>query len=416
MPLDPNIILGVQQPKFDNPLDVMGKAMAYKSLVTRNQTEGLQAQQAQQEFNDNQALRTATENNIKVGPDGSRTLDQKGMLDELGTTSPSLVPKVALQQHALVIEAQNQAIANKAKQFEMSGQLAGSVKDQATLDSAHQAAQAMGLDTSMIPTTYDPNSTPSLMAGIQKRALSAKDQAENQLKQQDMGIKEKELNLSLQKNQAEQVQQTLGALQSARGNKAVQQAESDIYAGAKVNTLVNQAKDKNGNLNPNLLNMTKVRLIAMETGKIATGGAPTMDETHGLTPGGVPQWLSEAAEKVHNSPTPANAGAFVKQLQQYSNGVVEDAKGVVRTNYQGILETKKPWLPPGAYDTMNQQFIGRLNGDVAPGSEWGLTKSGGKSGSGSKGDDSAPAIHPALQGKSIAELQAMKAAMLNANK
>ena len=77
--LDPSIIMGAQPVQIANPLDQAVKAMTLRDLSMRSQTQQIQNQQAQQDFSDNQALRSATANNTKVDADGNPTVDRAGM-------------------------------------------------------------------------------------------------------------------------------------------------------------------------------------------------------------------------------------------------------------------------------------------------------------------------------------------------
>src|SRR5205807_1996093 len=108
----------------------------------------------------------------------------------LGTTSPSLVPKAAMSFAQQDMEIQNQKFKNQAEKMAMAGQLAGSVTDQNSLDNLHKTATAMGLDTTPIPTQYDPVETPKIMANLQNRALTAQQQLEMQAKQTGLTIEQ----------------------------------------------------------------------------------------------------------------------------------------------------------------------------------------------------------------------------------
>ncbi len=198
MPLDPSIIMGAQPVQMQNPLDMAMKAMTMRDLSQRGQIQGVQLQQAQQQFNDEQTMRTAKNKNTKVGPDGSIGLDKDGMLKDLANSqNPSLAVLANQQLAQQSNELQNNMMANRAKQMEFVGQLAGSVQDQKSLDQAHQTAQAMGLDTSMIPNVYDPRETPAIMSQIQQKALTVQQQTENAIKQKQAENEGKKLDVEL---------------------------------------------------------------------------------------------------------------------------------------------------------------------------------------------------------------------------
>lgn len=200
MSLDPNIILGVQQPKFDNPIDAMGKMMALKSLATKSQTEGLQAQQAQQEFNDSQALKDATSANTTIDKTGKAVTDQGAVIKSLASSSnPSLAAKQQLLYNSQNLALQGQQMKTLSDNMDFTAKLASTVHDQPSLDQAHQTAQSVGKDTSQIPTTWDPNETPKLLAPIIKNAMSIKDQADLKIKQQEADNKKQELAMEYHK-------------------------------------------------------------------------------------------------------------------------------------------------------------------------------------------------------------------------
>lgn len=199
MPLDPNIILGVKPLEIQNPLDAMGKMMAMRSLATKSQTEGLQAQQAQQEFNDQQALRNAKANNTKVNSDGTVATDQQGILKELGTTAPSLVSQVNVQQRSQAMDAQNQQIKNYSEKMGMAAQLSAGVKDQPSLDQLHKTMEDLGVQTTQVPTVWDDKSSPAVMQDLTNMALTAQQRAENQIKQQEADNKKQELAMEYHK-------------------------------------------------------------------------------------------------------------------------------------------------------------------------------------------------------------------------
>lgn len=90
MELDPNIILQAKGPQFDNPMDLQAKALQIRHL-------GLQTQAEQQDYQDNQTLRSLYQKNS--GPSG---LDQPGFMKD--AYSAGLGAKaVALQQAQLGI-------------------------------------------------------------------------------------------------------------------------------------------------------------------------------------------------------------------------------------------------------------------------------------------------------------------------
>lgn len=214
MPLDPNIILSGKAPEIQNPLDAMSKAMAFRSLVSRSQTEDLQARQAQQEFSDNQALRTAMNNNTSIDPNGNYNVDRQGVFKSLAQSNPSLVPKVAQQFAATDMEMQKQHLATMRGKMEMTGQLLGGVTDQKSYDNALSQIKSMNGDISQLPPQYDPGAVHS----AQMWAMNAKDQVEAQAKQQGLDIEKTKADNENQKVKLEMFK-TFGAGGSGGGVK-----------------------------------------------------------------------------------------------------------------------------------------------------------------------------------------------------
>lgn len=171
--LDHNIILSGKAPEFDNPLDVANKALTMKGLMQRNQ-------QAQEERDQVKAIDSAFKNNVTVGADGTTALNRKGVMSDLWRASP---------QKALETEkgwAEQDAAAEKAKlekvtrDVNLTGQLLGTVTDQASYERALAEAKALGIaNVESMPPAYDPK----YIRGMQERALSVGEQLAQKWKQ-----------------------------------------------------------------------------------------------------------------------------------------------------------------------------------------------------------------------------------------
>jgi hypothetical protein len=147
-------------------------------------------------------------------------------------------------------------------------------------------------------------------------------------------------------------------LESARGNPAARQAESDIYAAQKANSLANLYGDPN-NLNPQM-----VQLLHGEIAKIAQGGSPTMSELQGLDEKTLVSKFGRIYQEFMNNPTKANAGAFVKQYQDYANQVTKDAQKQIHDRYGRIIETNKNRLSEDDYKHLNDNYVNRFNEEM----------------------------------------------------
>lgn len=158
----------------------------------------------------------------------------------------------------------------------------------------------------------------------------------------------------LDKNQKDAYFQTSQLLETARGNPAVAQAEKDIYAADKAKSLANLYGD------PNKLSPQMSQLLASEVAKIASGGSPSIHELEGLTPTTLQSGLAGITQKLTNDPTPANAGAFIKQYQDYANALTRDAQKTISDRYGRILESRKPYLGDEGYGNLKAQYLDRF--------------------------------------------------------
>lgn len=156
------------------------------------------------------------------------------------------------------------------------------------------------------------------------------------------------------KNQNNAWNKTQSMLESARGNPAASQAEKDLYASQKANTLFNKYSD------PNQMSNQETQLYATEIAKMASGGVPSIHELQGLNPNTLPASLSSIASKYANEPTSANAGEFMKRFKSYSDGLATDAQQVIQDKYGRVIETNKDAIGPRHYAQAKDQYINRF--------------------------------------------------------
>lgn len=150
--------------------------------------------------------------------------------------------------------------------------------------------------------------------------------------------------------QQQALSQTIGVLESARGNPEVSQALRDRYAASKALPLINK-------YDPNNLSPQQVSLVASELSKIATGGVPTHAEMQALTPNTLASKFASIAQMVINKPTPANAGAFLKQYKDYLTDLQQNAQNVVRDKIGRVIETNKNRLGEENYNSLKEQYL-----------------------------------------------------------
>lgn len=200
---------------------------------------------------------------------------------------------------------------------------------------------------------------------VTPREFMGKDQGLNEAQKEALNRQSQEkqaqarADIAATNNASKNAQNAVQLLETSRGNPAAQQAERDLYAAAKANSLVSLYPD------PNKMPQQQVQLLVQELGKIASGGTPTMHELDGLTPNTLTGKLASQYSRLVDKPTAANAGAFIQEYQRYSNALSYDAQNEVKNRYSRILESKRPTLSRSEYDNLKQQYMGRFSGDDA---------------------------------------------------
>jgi hypothetical protein len=162
-------------------------------------------------------------------------------------------------------------------------------------------------------------------------------------------------------SQAKVYRDTKATLETARGNPAMAQAEKDIYASDKADSLANMYGD------PNKLSKPQVQLLASEIGKIASGGVSSQHELESITPDSLSGRMSVIVSKLTNEPTPANAAAFVKQYQDYTKALRGDAQKVINDKYGRVIETSKKDLSDDQYNDLKDNYLNRFEPKQAAG-------------------------------------------------
>jgi hypothetical protein len=145
------------------------------------------------------------------------------------------------------------------------------------------------------------------------------------------------------------------ALEQMRGNMAVQQAEKDLYASKKADSLANLYGD------PNKLSPSQVKLLTGEIAKMAQGGSPSIHELQSLDPGTLKGALAGAWGKLQNEPTPANAAAFVNQMQDYSRGIAKDAQHEINDRYGRIINVHRRNLNSNQIKDLEDNYLNRFS-------------------------------------------------------
>lgn len=153
--------------------------------------------------------------------------------------------------------------------------------------------------------------------------------------------------------------QTAQQLEQLRGNPALQQAWRDKYAAAKANRLISQAPGGD----PNNLSKGQVALLTSDVARIAQGGQPTEHDLNALTPETLRTHFADVWSALANDPTPQHAAAFLKQYQDYANGVTKDANQLIGEHAKRIINTHSELLTPEEQKTLTDNYINSLYSD-----------------------------------------------------
>jgi hypothetical protein len=147
---------------------------------------------------------------------------------------------------------------------------------------------------------------------------------------------------------------TVQQLEQTSRSPDVRQAEVDLYNAQKAKSLSNLYGD------PNKLSPQMTQLFTQEVAKIAQGGVPTHDEMKALTPNTLQGQLAGVYGKLMNDPTPANAGAFINQYQQYADEVSKNAQNAITNRYGRVINSKKSQFNDDQNQYLQDNYINRF--------------------------------------------------------
>lgn len=138
------------------------------------------------------------------------------------------------------------------------------------------------------------------------------------------------------KSQGDAYQKASHDVNTFRGNSAVQQAATALTNAQNALSLANKGK----------LSPDQLHLFASEMGKLATGGVPGHSEIEALIPNTAKTQLAKVTQFFSNSPSDADAQAFINNNKQYLNELVHNYRGVVNSYRDNILNGYKKKLSP----------------------------------------------------------------------
>lgn len=157
--------------------------------------------------------------------------------------------------------------------------------------------------------------------------------------------------------QVQAYNQTVLQLEQMRGSPAAAQAEKDIYAAAKANSLIKTAAP-DGDLNK--MSDAQAKLLTAEISKIASGGQATQSELNALDPGTLTGRLAKVWGQLSNAPTAANAGAFLKQYKDYADSLTRDAQQVIGDRYGRMINSRSDQFSDAQNQNLQNNYVNRF--------------------------------------------------------
>lgn len=164
---------------------------------------------------------------------------------------------------------------------------------------------------------------------------------------------EKKAEETKSKRQAKATQEALTFLNTSRKDPAVRQASIDNYNIGKAEAIM-----KNRDLDN--LSQGEVGLLISEVSKIARGGVPTHEELKLLNPNTLTGKLRAAYGSLVNQATPAAAGSFLKQYQNYMKELKTNAQDVLSKQVH-IVNSKRNEMGDDNYNTLIKEFSDIFN-------------------------------------------------------
>lgn len=322
MALDPNIILGIQPAQLANPLDMQAKALTMSNMANQNKIQT-------QQMADDQAVRSAFQNNMKPGADGSPQVDRAGVLSDLARTSPLKAmeqQRTFTQQDAAM---QDQKMKNMSDQLQMRKQLFNQIPTDPSIAPEQKQAEwskmkaltaQNGLSVDMIPDQYPGDNHVKMMQG---QLLSAEEKIAQHNKDREFDQKKEELGYKHEQNQIMRAQ-----LNSDKDTKAAQDldkhlalgwtarsGQAGVVQGKIVSAEAAQQLFEQGKTQPGGLDSRQIEEAAQSVGKLLGGGATASARIDALVPKTLMGKAQSFKEWITNNPTGANAQAFVQRLE-----------------------------------------------------------------------------------------------------
>lgn len=324
MPLDPNIILQGRPVQLDNPMDAQNKFLTMRHLAQQNQI-------GDQQLNDDQAVRSAFQQNMTPGPDGAPTLNRAGFLSQLGRTAPERMMEQQKALQAQDLQAQDQKMKTLQDTIATGKTLMSQIptdpntpmeQKQAAWTQMKQKSQQLGMpNTENLPDQYPGD---GFVKSAQFRLLTAEEQNAQYWKDKEFDQKRQELSLKHEENtikrqqmvgdrdnkDAESLDKHLSLGWTARSGQAGV-VQGKLVSAEAAQQLIDQGKTQQGGLDSR-----QIEELAQSTGKLLGGGATASARIDALVPHTLMGKAQTLQEYLSNNPTGANQQAFVDRMAE----------------------------------------------------------------------------------------------------
>lgn len=326
MALDPSIIL--QAGRGITPLLSPGEI---QDQQMQREIGTMKLSQLRQGMADDQSMRDIARN---TAPEGL-----SGAYYKAGLVKPAQeAQKFQTEQAKAARDAEKAKYETALKQYEVLGQVLGTVKDQASYDAGRQQLQAMGIPTPNAPPQYDPN----VVQQFQQQAMSAKDQVAQKFK--EMEYTTPNANALLSAQTARQGQQ-ISSENAAQGRELTRRGQdmADARSRELNATKAEEARIKR-EAKDDTANLTKASQIASFDTMLGTldrlSKHPGLARSVGLV-GVLPTVPGSDSANFQAELNTFQSQAFLPMVAQLKGmGALSDAEGKKLTAAVGALDPK----------------------------------------------------------------------------
>ncbi len=330
MPIDPNVYFQQKPIQVADPLDMQNKALTMRHLAQQTQI-------GDQQINDDQAVRSAFQKNMKPGPDGQPQVDRAGVLSDLSRTAP--------------MKAMEQQKAFAAQDLQMQDQKMKTLKDQIDTGKTLLA---------QVPTDANTSMEEKQAAWTQMKAKSQQLGMPNTDKMPDQYpgdgfVKNAQFNLLTAEEQNAQYwkdkefqQNDLDADKGRAGNFGIISAK--VESAERLQTLIHSFQSGN--------DLPKAQMEELALGlsnMLAPGGGGSREQVAALVPHSALGDTNKMISYLSNQPRGAGQGGFVDQIAHTIDreaATANDQLNTIRASRVGAHSTLRQMAP----DAFNRQL------------------------------------------------------------